>query len=99
MKKLFYYLALLNMIDAFVTSYGLENGLISELNPFMDKLYQMNSSLFFFMKFSLSFCLYLFIFFKVVPSSRVVKGVTFVASGMYTIVFGLHCFWLFLFLL
>ncbi|WP_404330876.1 DUF5658 family protein [Mesobacillus maritimus] len=96
MNKIFYYLSLLNIFDAFVTYYGLKNGLITEMNPFMDKLYQANSSLFILMKLSLSLFLYLFILFKVVPSSRLVKSVAFMASGMYTIVFGLHCFWLFL---
>jgi hypothetical protein len=96
MIKIFYYISLLNLFDALVTYYGLENGLISEMNPFMEKVYQTNSSLFILMKLSLSFFLYLFILFKVVPSSRLVKGFAFVASGMYTIVFGLHCFWLFL---
>jgi hypothetical protein len=94
MKRLFHYLSLLNIIDAFVTHYGLENGYITEMNLIMDTLYQTNSGLFIFAKLALSGFLYLFIFFNMVPSSRLVKFVTVIASGLYTVVFGLHCVWL-----
>lgn len=95
MIGLFHYLSLLNLFDAFVTYYGLENGLITEMNPFMDNVYQKSSSFFIVLKVSLSFFLYLFIILKLVPSSPFVKGMALVASGLYTTVFALHCIWLF----
>lgn len=96
MVRLFHYLSLLNILDAFITYYGLEKQLITELNPLMDRMYEVNPALFIFMKLLLSFCLYLFILFKRVPTSKLIKGFTFSATFFYTIVFGLHCWWLIL---
>jgi hypothetical protein len=95
MNLLFHYLSLLNIFDAFVTSYGLEKDLIKEMNPVMDSVYETNTGLFFLIKLSLSFFLYLFIFFKVIPNSMLVKGVAIIATVLYTGVFILHCIWLF----
>jgi hypothetical protein len=95
MKKLFHYLSILNLFDAFATHYGLKHGLISESNPFMDRVYQADPVLFLLIKLSLSGLLYLFVVFNKVPATRLVKGVTVVASVFYTFVFALHCWWLF----
>ena len=94
MIRLFHYLSLLNLFDAFVTYYGLKQGLITEMNPFMDKIYHLDSGLFMLIKISLSIFLYSFIVFKMVPTSRLVKGVALIASGLYTTVFFLHCVWI-----
>ncbi|WP_052948813.1 DUF5658 family protein [Mesobacillus campisalis] len=94
MKKLFHYLSLLNLFDAFVTHYGLKNGLITESNPFMDRAYQADPVLFLLIKLSLSCLLYVFIAFNKVPATVLVKGVTIFASVCYTLVFALHCWWL-----
>ncbi|WP_432806605.1 DUF5658 family protein [Mesobacillus maritimus] len=96
MVALFHYLSLLNLVDAVVTYYGLQNAFITELNPMMDRLYQIHPVLFMAIKISLSVFLYIFIVFRRVPTSRMIKGMTTLASGFYTIVFALHCWWLFL---
>lgn len=91
---LFYYLSLLNLADAFLTVAGIENTLITETNPLMERLYSLDLSLFIVIKLSLSLALLMFIFYKRVPESQVVKGVTLFAAICYTLVFGLHGFWL-----
>ncbi len=96
MVRLFHYLSLLNMVDAFITYYGLEKAMIVELNPLMDKAYETHPSLFILIKLSLSLSLYVFILFKMIPTSRFIRNFAFIASFFYTIVFGLHCWWLFL---
>ncbi|WP_442852671.1 DUF5658 family protein [Bacillus sp. 1NLA3E] len=82
------------MFDAIITFVGLENSLIQEMNPIMNKVYEINPILFLFSKFSLSFLLYLFIFLKKVPKSKSPRIITYLASGIYTIIFILHCFWI-----
>jgi hypothetical protein len=94
MVLVFHYLSLLNLLDAFITFYGLEMEFITELNPVMDRLYQVNPILFINGKTSLSIFLYMFIFFKRVPTSKLIIGITSVASLLYTIVFSLHIWWL-----
>jgi hypothetical protein len=94
MVRLFHYLSLLNIADAFITYYGLEKTIIKEVNPLMDRIYEFNPSLFILLKLSLSMCLYLFILLKVVPTSRLILSMAFVAAFIYTIVFVLHCWWL-----
>ncbi|MCQ6277206.1 hypothetical protein JMM81_20235 [Bacillus sp. V3B] len=84
----------LNLVDAFVTFWGLEISIISELNPLMDKVYEINPILFILIKISLSLFLYLFIIFKIVPQSHFAKGITVLAVASYTSVFGLHFSWI-----
>jgi Domain of unknown function (DUF5658) len=94
MVPLFHYLSLLNLLDAFITFYGLEREFIIELNPIMNRLYQFSPVLFILVKLSFSIFLYLFILYKRVPTSKVIQGVVSVASFLYTIVFALHIWWL-----
>ncbi len=94
MTVLFHYLSLLNIFDGVITFVGLENSLISELNPIMDKLYDMNPMLFLSAKLSLSLFLYLFIIFKKVPTSKPSVALTYFAAGTYTLLFGLHSYWI-----
>lgn len=94
MILLFYYLSVLNIFDAFITYFGLENLFIQEMNPLMNKLYEVNPIFFIFIKLAFSICLVLFILFKVVPTSPVIKGLTVFASSFYTLIFFLHCYWL-----
>ncbi|WP_438825007.1 DUF5658 family protein [Bacillus sp. JJ1122] len=91
---LFYYLSLLNLADAFLTVVGIENSLITEANPLMERLYSLDLSHFILIKFSLSLALLMFIFYKKVPESQIVKALTLFAAICYTFVFGLHGFWL-----
>ncbi|NKE07459.1 DUF5658 family protein [Mesobacillus selenatarsenatis] len=91
---LFYYLITLNLFDAAVTWIGLENSFISELNPFMHAMYEINPFLFILIKVTLSIFLFLFVLFKVVPQSTLIKGITVFASAAYTAVVFMHVFWL-----
>lgn len=91
---LFYYLSILNFADAFLTVTGVENSLIVEANPLMERLYAQDPGLFMTVKILLSFILLVFIFFRKVPDSQFVKGLTLFATACYTIVFFLHGFWL-----
>ncbi|MFP7297178.1 DUF5658 family protein [Neobacillus niacini] len=92
---LFHYLSLLNIFDAFITFFGLENSLIEEMNPLMRRIYEADPALFLMTKLAFSLCLYLFIIFKKVPATSLTKGLTVFASSFYTIIFFLHCYWLF----
>jgi hypothetical protein len=94
MILLFHYLSVLNIFDACITYFGLENSFIQEMNPVMNQLYETHPILFLFTKLTFSACLYLFILFKRVPTSTVVKGLTVFASSFYTFIFFLHCYWL-----
>lgn len=91
---LFHYLSLLNIFDAFITFFGLENSFIQEMNPLMSRAYEADPALFLIIKLVFSLCLYLFIFFKKVPTSSLTKGLTVFATSFYTLVFFLHCYWL-----
>lgn len=93
MVYLFHYISLLNLLDGVITYFGLEYSIIGELNPIMDHLYQLHPFLFISSKIALSFFLYLFIIFKQVPKGKTAKAVTYFASGLYTVIFFLHSFW------
>jgi len=94
MVVLFHYLSLLNLFDAFITYFGLVNEYIEEANPIMGHLYETNPAFFLLTKIGFSVCLYLFILFKKVPSSTLIKGLTVFASSSYTVIFFLHFYWL-----
>jgi hypothetical protein len=94
MLLLFYYLSLLNLLDTAFTWFGLDNSLISELNPLMYALYEINPLFFLLAKTSLSVFLLLFIFFKIVPQSLLIKTLTVFATVSYTAVVFMHAFWL-----
>ncbi|WP_420489196.1 DUF5658 family protein [Neobacillus vireti] len=91
---LFHYLSILNIFDAFITYFGLENSYIQEMNPLMSRIYEADPALFIILKLAFSLCLYLFIFLKKVPSSSLIKGLTVFATSFYTLIFFLHCYWL-----
>ena len=94
MVALFYYLSLLNLADAALTVAGIESSLITEANPLMERIYSMDIGLFISLKVLLSMTLLLFIMYKKVPQSRVVKGITLFAAASYSTVICLHGFWL-----
>ncbi|MFT9597385.1 DUF5658 family protein [Mesobacillus sp.] len=91
---LFYYLSLLNLVDAALTVAGIESSLITEANPLMERIYSIDLRLFLTLKLCLSVTLYLFIVYKKVPKTRLVKGITLFATASYTTVICLHGFWL-----
>ncbi|WP_374931759.1 DUF5658 family protein [Neobacillus driksii] len=94
MVLLFHYLSLLNIFDACITYFGLENSMIQEMNPLMNRIYEADPAVFLITKMGFSLCLYLFILFKKVPTSFLTKGLTVLASSFYTLIFFLHCYWL-----
>ncbi|SDN95461.1 DUF5658 family protein [Bacillus sp. OK048] len=94
MVLLFHYLSLLNVFDAVITYYGLENSYIQEMNPLMSRIYEADPSLFILTKLAFSLCIYLFILFKKVPTSSLIRGLTVFASSFYTVIFFLHCYWI-----
>lgn len=94
MTKLFFYLTILNIFDAGVTWFGLEHAFISELNPFMYAIYEINPLLFVLTKTFLSIFLLLFILFKRIPQSSLIKALTLFAAVSYTAVVFMHVFWL-----
>lgn len=93
-KFLFRYLSLLNIIDAILTYWGLEQSLISELNPIMNQFYQWRPALFIILKVLLSICLYLFIVLNIIPQTHLVKGMILITVSFYTFVFFPHCVWI-----
>lgn len=95
MVALFYYLSLLNLADAALTVAGIENSLITEGNPLMERVYSLDTELFIAVKVLLSMILLLFVFSKKVPESRLMKSLTLVAAACYTAVIAVHSFWLF----
>lgn len=94
MILLFYFLTILNLFDAVVTWFGLKHSFITELNPLMNVIYEVNPVLFFVSKAALSFFLLLFILFEQVPRSFLIKGITMFAAVSYTAIVFLHGFWL-----
>ncbi|WP_428909548.1 DUF5658 family protein [Niallia sp. Krafla_26] len=72
-KFLFHYLSLLNIVDGIITYWGLEQSLITELNPIMNQIYQSSPTLFIIVKVFLSVCLYSFIFLNLIPKTFFIK--------------------------
>ncbi|WP_420491829.1 DUF5658 family protein [Neobacillus niacini] len=94
MVLLFYYLSLLNIFDAVITYFGLENSYIKEMNPLMSRVYEAGPAFFILTKLAFSLCIFLFIIFKKVPTSSLIRRLTVFASSLYTVIFLLHCYWL-----
>ncbi|MBS4174188.1 DUF5658 family protein [Bacillus sp. FJAT-49736] len=94
MRALLYYLAILNLMDAFITFFGLYYSYIAEANPLMNLLYEINPYLFISLKVGLTILL-LFLtnkwkaFHSPLPKMLVVF-----ASTLYTLAFLLHSYWL-----
>ena len=91
---LFYYLSLLNLADAALTVAGIESSLITEANPLMERIYSIDLGLFIALKLVLSVILLLFILYKKVPKSKLIKSLAIFAAASYTFVIGIHGFWL-----
>ncbi|WP_407936245.1 DUF5658 family protein [Litchfieldia alkalitelluris] len=94
MKIILHYLALLNLLDGFFTYYGLRNKYITEANPFMNFLYEVNPLMFLFVKVLLSALLYLILYHISSIKSAWIKGLSLFASVCYTFIFLLHSFWI-----
>lgn len=94
MVFLFHYLSILNMVDAFTTYFGLKHSYIKELNPLMEGVYNTNPIFFLLTKLSFSVFLYLFVVYKRVPRSSLIKGLILLASAFYSIALILHLSWI-----
>ncbi|QED46791.1 DUF5658 family protein [Cytobacillus dafuensis] len=94
MKKVFSYLALLNLFDGAFTFFGLHFSLIEESNPFMDALYKYNPLCFLAYKIILSCILFAFIILKKMPLSNSIKYLAVGASLLYTFVCLYHGVWI-----
>ncbi|WP_066298293.1 DUF5658 family protein [Bacillus sp. FJAT-29937] len=93
-KKIFFYLALLNLFDGIVTFIGIQFSLIEEMNPIMNALYQTNPFYFLGFKVILSAALCIFLFIKKLPGKKMVNNLALAATGLYTIVFVIHAIWI-----
>jgi Domain of unknown function (DUF5658) len=95
MKILLYYIAVLNLLDAILTMYGLRYDYITESNPLMNHLYLTRPWLFLLLKVQLSILLLIILHYLnlVKATSRILKGVTVVAAVSYTFICLLHGYW------
>lgn len=91
---LFYYLSLLNLADAALTVAGVESLRITEANPLMERIYSIDIGLFIGLKVLLSVALVLLILYKKLPRSKLINSLLIFAAASYTIVIGIHGFWL-----
>ncbi|WP_449536942.1 DUF5658 family protein [Ferdinandcohnia sp. Marseille-Q9671] len=94
MKHIFVFLAILNLLDAFITHFGIHGGHISEANPLMFTVYDINPLLFLSIKLLLSLFLIALIFIIRFPVSKLIRSLSYVASALYIYVFFLHGYWI-----
>ncbi|GLB59933.1 DUF5658 family protein [Cytobacillus sp. NCCP-133] len=92
MKKLLYYLALLNLLDGFLTAIGLHFNIIEESNPLMRNLYDLHPFLFLSLKFILSGLLIILSIF--ISAESKVKLFAAGVSIIYSMVCMLHSVWI-----
>lgn len=93
-KKVFIYLAVLNLVDAVVTFWGLQHSLIEESNRLMKVLYQSNPLYFLFVKAILSSFLLAFLVLNKLPTRSSIKKLALTASILYTMVCIYHGVWI-----
>lgn len=94
MKHLFIFLAALNLLDAYITYFGILGGYISEANPLMYTVYKIHPVLFIFIKALLSLCLISFYFIIPIPVNKLIRSLSYVATALYAYVFILHGYWI-----
>ncbi|KOP71065.1 DUF5658 family protein [Cytobacillus solani] len=95
MKRIFSYLAIVNIADGVFTYLGLHFSMIEESNPMMNGLYDISPLFFLGYKLLLSGVLFGLILMKKLPPTRLIKVLSITASAVYTIVIGLHGVWMF----
>ena len=96
MKLLLVYVSILNLLDAFLTMYGLHFDYITEANPLMNHLYFNWPWLFLLLKCGLSLFLIL-LSYNLNPtkrSSNVILTVSVIAAVSYSFVCLVHGYWL-----
>ncbi|MFD1781328.1 DUF5658 family protein [Fredinandcohnia salidurans] len=94
MKHLFIFLATLNLLDAFITHFGILGGHISEANPLMYTVYEIHPVLFLLIKAMLSLCLISLYFIIRIPVNKFIRSLSYVATALYAYVFFLHGYWI-----
>ena len=94
MKIIVIILSTLNIIDSFITHYGIINGHISEANPLMYTIYEIHPVLFLLIKAILSLCLISLYFIIRIPLNRLIRSLSYVATALYAYVFILHGYWI-----
>ncbi|MGA5689253.1 DUF5658 family protein [Cytobacillus pseudoceanisediminis] len=95
MRWIFAYLASLNLLDGFITYFGIQFGYIQEGNPLMEFVYNSNSVFFLLLKVALSFLLFALISVQNFSFKRPIPELSLVASLLYTVVIGIHLTWIF----
>ncbi|WP_169525267.1 DUF5658 family protein [Pseudalkalibacillus hwajinpoensis] len=90
------YVGCCNLLDGFVTFWGLENGWIEEVNPFMRSMYEFHPLAFLSYKTGISLLLLSFLFLHKQIRSVSVRILLSVASIIYTFLLCLHGYWLLL---
>ena len=96
MRYLLLYILLLNLIDAFLTMYGLHYGHITESNPLMNTLYLTDPLLFLLFKGGLSVFLLILLYY-LTPDNRSSKAlflVSITAAVSYSFICLMHGYWL-----
>ncbi|RIW36094.1 hypothetical protein D3H55_06445 [Bacillus salacetis] len=94
MKVVLHILAALNLIDAFVTWYGIKNDFIKEANPIMDSIYSAHPAWFLSVKILLSVFLYALILYGEIPRKKWFASVAYTAIAVYLLTFLLHGLWI-----
>lgn len=94
MRFAFHYLAWMNAADGALSFIGLQLQVITEGNWIMHLLYEQSPYLFLLCKLSFSLLLYMFLFYKVTITSKLVKSFTYSAAVLYTAVFVIHSVWI-----
>ncbi|MEH7238460.1 DUF5658 family protein [Bacillus sp. JJ1562] len=94
MKIIIILLAILNLLDAFITHFGILGGHISEANPLMFTLYDIHPFLFLCIKAMLSFFLISLIYIIRFPVNKLIRSLSCIATAMYAYVFFLHGYWI-----
>ncbi|WP_341357043.1 DUF5658 family protein [Rossellomorea sp. y25] len=96
MRQLLLYIAIINLLDAFLTLYGLHFDYMTEANPLMNNLYSASPWLFLLLKGGLSLSLFILLY-KLHPDkkfSNVLLSVSVIAAASYSFTCMMHGYWL-----
>ncbi|MGQ4665906.1 DUF5658 family protein [Metabacillus halosaccharovorans] len=94
MKRICYFLALLNFVDGILTYIGLKLNLIEEANVVMRIIYEAEPICFLVVKALLSILLFTLCFYHKIPSNKVLKTISCVGASLYTFVMFIHIYWI-----
>ena len=93
-KRICYYLALLNFIDGILTYIGLEFNLIEEADVLMRIIYEAKPSFFLIIKTILSIVLVTLCYYQKIPNNIGMKTTSFIGASIYTYVMFIHAYWI-----